>query len=509
MLTSVVMSAMLAMGVSHPSQPEQPMLWLDGLHLARQATLVLEGLRRAEVYGLQPRDYELALQAGDVDAVLAGRADADVRRRFDAALSQAASRFMSDLHKGRVDPRRAGFDLPSAKDAFDATLGLRRLASSPDVTATLESFEPSLPPYKHLKAALGQYRALAEQPQLTLLPPLPSRSIKAGDPYAGAPQLRGLLRAVGDLTSDESANATTIDATLVRAIQSFQRRHGLAVDGVIGPRTFAALTMPFSRRVQQIILSMERWRWLAAVERPNIVINIPQYMLFALPRADGPASEMLEMRVIVGKTYPYTRTPVFTTRITHVVFQPYWDVPRGILMRELLPRIRADESFLDRHHMEIVQGSGDDARAVQPTPAAIESLAGGQFRLRQRPGPDNALGAVKLVMPNPYAVYLHATPEQALFERAQRTFSHGCIRVSEPAALVAYVLRGASETWDSKAIDDALCGHKTFRVAVERPVSVAVFYTTAVATQSDGMLFFDDIYGHDRKLEQLLDDATN
>jgi murein L,D-transpeptidase YcbB/YkuD len=509
MLASLVMSAALAAATPAVTTPGPETLWFDEARLTLQAKQVLEALRHADVHGLHPSDYGLPLQPGEIDAVIAGKADASVRRRFEDALSRAAARFIGDLHDGRIDPQRAGFNLPRPKVAFDATSGLRRLASSADVAATLESFEPAAPPYKHLKSALRQYRTLARQAQLTRLPPLPSRSIKAGMEYAGAKQLRELLRAVGDLTSEDSSDSTTFDDELAAALRSFQQRHGLDDDGVLGPRTFAALTTPLAQRVQQIVLSMERWRWLQAVGHPEIVVNIPQYMLFALPRLDEPATELVEMPVIVGQTASHTRTPVFTSEITQVVFQPYWDVPRGILVRELLPLIRKDVSYLDRHQMEIVQGPGDDARIVPPTAEAIEDLASGKLRLRQRPGPQNSLGPVKLVMPNPYAVYLHGTPAQNLFQRSQRTFSHGCIRASDPAALVEYVLRDQRETWNRQAIDEAMCGTRTVRVRVEKPISVVVFYATAAATSSGRTLFFEDIYGHDRKLAALLGSAAD
>jgi murein L,D-transpeptidase YcbB/YkuD len=334
------------------------------------------------------------------------------------------------------------------------------------------------------------------------------RSIGAGSEYSGAPQLRRLLKALGDLpVADASADdeSPSLDAPLIAAIRRFQSRHGLDDDGVIGARTFAALSTPLRQRVGQIELSMERWRWLSTTTRPNIVVNIPQFMLTALARQQDAADAPLEMRAIVGQTYPHTRTPVFTTAITQVVFQPYWDVPSGILHREILPRIRRNASFLDRYEMEIVQGAGDDARVIATSPGAIERLAAGELRLRQRPGSLNALGPVKFVMPNPFNVYLHATPERALFERSQRTFSHGCIRVSEPAALAAYVLRDAPGDWNEQAIDAAMCGTETLRIRLLEPIRVVVFYSTAVATQSQGVLFFEDVYGHDRKLQELLD----
>lgn len=474
----------------------EPLLWFNDGHLSAQATQVLEALHGAEAFGLEPTDYELPVPASDA-------------RRFDAALSEATARFIKDLHSGRIDPGSVGFHLPTplAGD-FDAASVVRELATTADVATALDAIEPRPLPYWRLKAALSQYRSLARDAGTMRLPALPARSVSEGSEYAGAPQLRHLLRAVGDLpAADRSANdsSTQVEPALAAAIRSFQRRHGLDVDGVIGIRTLAALNTPLAQRVQQIALSMERWRWLSATGRPDIVVNIPQFMLVALPRAQDATAEPIEMRAIVGQTYPHTRTPIFTTAITQVVFQPYWDVPWSILRRELLPHIRRNPALLARYQMEIVQGESDDARVIATSPDAIRRLAAGELRLRQQPGPANALGPIKFVMPNPYSVYLHATPEHALFERSQRTFSHGCIRVSEPAALAEYVLRDAPGDWNPQAIDAAMCGTETLRIRLLKPVRVVVFYSTAMASLSEGVLFFDDVYGHDRTLQDLLD----
>lgn len=497
MLGSILTIVALLTGAAAAPAGE-PLLWFADGSLTVQATQILDEMRHADAFGLEPSDYELSLPASD----------ALVRLPFDMALSATVARFVTDLHSGRIDPRSVEFHLsPATAASLDVSRAVRELAASRDVAATLDALEPRPVPYKRLKAALATYRSLSRDLASIQLPPLPERSIGVGSTYSGAPQLRRLLRAVGDLPAADSPaddQSPSMDASLIAAVQSFQRRHGLDDDGVIGARTFAALSTPLARRVEQIELSMERWRWLSAVGRPNIVVNIPQFMLMALPREPGNGAEPLEMRAIVGQNYPYTRTPVFTTAITQVVFQPYWDVPSGILRRELLPRIRRKPALLDQYQMELVQGPGDDAHIIPTSPAAIQRLAAGELRLRQRPGPLNALGPVKFVMPNPFSVYLHATPERALFERPQRTFSHGCIRVSDPAALAEYVLRDAPGDWNPQAIDAAMCGQETLRIRLLKPVQVIVFYSTAVATQSQGILFFEDVYGHDRKLQEAL-----
>jgi murein L,D-transpeptidase YcbB/YkuD len=183
-------------------------------------------------------------------------------------------------------------------------------------------------------------------------------------------------------------------------------------------------------------------------------------------------------------------------------------VPASITRKELLPKIRKNPAYLEQHHFEIVRGQSDDAKPVAPTPEALNALEAGQLRLRQRPGPDNALGPVKFVLPNPYEVRLHGTAEPELFDRARRAFSHGCIRVSDPAALAEYVLKDAAGDWNAAAVEAAMCGSKTLRVVLQRPVSVIVFYATAAATVSRGVLFVDDLYGYDSKLQRLLDEQA-
>jgi murein L,D-transpeptidase YcbB/YkuD len=482
-------------------------IWLEDGRLTAQARELLLVLADAESYGLEAGDYRVELASGDLDLSGSGVGAAN-QAAIDAALTQAASRFLSDVHSGRVDPRAAGFDFSSIRAPLDVAAVVRNLANASDVRGAVAAVEPRPRPYVLLKQALARYRELARTPDL-VAPARAAGPLGKGDEYAGAPQLRRLLAALGDLDAHAGAGLTAsavIDADLAAALRRFQRRHGLEQDGVLGKRTYAALATPLTRRVRQIELTLERWRWTTALERPDIVVNVPQFMLYALRPAGEPGGPVLETPVIVGRNAPHLRTPVFTAAIERVVFRPYWDVPRGITVRELLPQIRKDVRYLERNDMEIVRGAGDDAPVVAPAPEAIESLARGELRLRQRPGAKNALGAVKFVLPNPYSVYLHATPAAELFGRSRRAYSHGCIRVSEPAQLAAFVLKNAPEPWTPEAIAASMCGASTQTVMLRTPVRVLVFYSTVAATESEGLLFAADLYGHDARLEQLLRD---
>jgi murein L,D-transpeptidase YcbB/YkuD len=330
-----------------------------------------------------------------------------------------------------------------------------------------------------------------------------------GDRYPGAPALRGLLRAVGDLNPGASGpgDELIVDAQLTTALQQFQTRHALPADGVLGAATFRALTTPLVQRVRQIELTLERWRWLAPFSTPPVIVNIPQFHLYAFRSTEDRVAQMLQMPVIVGRIFPRMRTPVFESEMRYLVFRPYWDVPASIVRNEMLASIRKSPDYLARNNLELVRGGGDDGRVVEPDAANIEALAAGQLRLRQRPGDDNALGLVKFVMPNDYRVYLHATPEQHLFGATRRAYSHGCIRLGEPAQLALHVLQMSGGDWTAEAVAAAMHGSDARRVELQKPIPVLVLYGTALAKEDGQLMFFDDIYGHDRRLEALLQRA--
>jgi murein L,D-transpeptidase YcbB/YkuD len=281
-------------------------------------------------------------------------------------------------------------------------------------------------------------------------------------------------------------------------------RYRLLAAGTIPATRSELLTVPFARRVRQIELTLERWRWLPAFSSPPIIVNIPQFRLFAFQSTQDRKAAIIQMDVIVGRMYPALRTPVFAADMKYVVFRPFWDVPYSITKREMLPQIRADPDYLRKEHLEIVRGPGDSAEVVPPGRESLDALASGALRLRQQPGQDNSLGLIKFMLPNTYNVYLHSTPARQLFKQSRRAFSHGCIRVSDPVALAAHVLRNTPGAWTPATITAAMNGGSTLRVNLPQPIRVMVLYGTALATEDGAVEFFDDIYGHDRKLEQLL-----
>jgi murein L,D-transpeptidase YcbB/YkuD len=496
------------------------LFWSDGEKPTAAAIVLLQELRQAAARGLAPEDYpgnRLAYLL--IDLIDSPHAGIEQWALFDASLSLAAIRFLSDLHYGRVEPSAVGHNLTVERIRLDIPTTLAHLAAAVDVPLAIDALEPQFSHYALLKRQLARYRALADEQEINALPPLPAKSVKPGEAYSGAAPLLTLLTALGDAAttalSTAAAPATaapaappetpaTLTPALVDALKHFQSRHGEKPDGVLGAATFDELTKPLASRVRQIELTMERWRWMPSelVSAP-IIVNIPQFRLFAFESTADSEAHIRQMDVIVGKAFEATQTPVFTADMSYVIFRPYWEVPYSIALKEIVPGARSNPASIEKHQMEIVRGGGDTATVVPNTPENVELLAKGALRLRQKPGPNNSLGLVKFMLPNPYNVYLHSTPAQALFGESRRDFSHGCVRVSDPVALAQYVLRDSPE-WTREKILAAMNGTNPVTVTLKNRIRVFIVYGTALATENGNVLFFDDIYGHDQRLEEAL-----
>jgi L,D-transpeptidase YcbB len=481
-------------------------LWSSVGRATPQAEALLRELQNAQAYGLEAKDY----QGNEIGQLLnvprAAGASADAGwAQFDVKLSVAALHFISDLHYGRVAPEAAGFGLREDRPPFDLAATLQSLATAPDVGHALAVAEPPFYHYGLLKDALARLRRLVQQADFVQLPPPPT-NLKSGDAYAGAPALRRMLSTIGDLPPGDTTAPTdpSFDASLSAGVRNYQMRHGLAVNGLLDKATFTALKTPPAQRIRQITLTLERWRWLSPFSTPPIIVNIPQFRLFAFRTTEDRVADILQMDVIVGRTYPQTQTPVFEGDMRYVILRPYWDVPHSITQHEMLPKIRANPAYLTAQHLEIASGPDDSSLAVPPTPENLAALEAGTLRLRQLPGEDNALGLAKFIFPNDHNVYLHSTPAHNLFKEPVRAFSHGCIRVSDPVALATLVLKDAPGNWTREKIEAAMNGKTTVRIDLVRPINVLILYATALATEAGPVLFFDDIYGYDRKLERQL-----
>jgi L,D-transpeptidase YcbB len=481
-------------------------LWLDAAGRSnRNMRDALTLLSHASEEGLNPEDYYQNLIARlTVDAETAPSRGQSLTR-LDVALSTAMLRYLRDIHTGRVDPRTIGFRLDAPRDQHDFAGLLRAAIIERRVMNLAADLRPPLAQHRLLRTMLLHYRSLAADRSVVAPPPI-ARSIHPGDSYADVDVLQHELIALDDLPADTPAPQANAryEGPVVEGVKHFQIRHGLEPDGVVGKTTIAALRVPLAWRVRQIELALERLRWLPDLgDERLIVMNIPMFRLWAWDVFPPSGAPLFGMDVIVGRALS-TQTPVFSEEMREVIFRPYWNVPRSILRHEVLPQIKRDPDYLQREDMEIVRGESDSASRIARSAEALEGLRQGTLRVRQRPGPKNALGLIKFVFPNAEDVYMHGTPAQALFAKSRRDFSHGCVRVADPVALAEWVLSDRPE-WTRDQIVAATVGSETIRVKLPHPIQVILFYTTAAVMPEDGTIrFADDIYRHDATLDRAL-----
>jgi L,D-transpeptidase YcbB len=477
-------------------------VWVQGSQPVPQALSLIERFRDAAKKGLDPEDYDASRwekRLHDLPSSASGPAAA----RFDVALTVCTMRYVSDLRIGRINPQHFDFGLSLEQKKYDLAQFLRdRILTASDLEAVLDDVEPPFAGYRRTEQALARYIELARTDDGGKLP-LVTKAIDPGQPYAGVPRLAQLLRLVGDLPTDDTTtgDTETYSGPLVDAVKHFQRRHGLDADGRLGPGTIMQLNVPLRDRVLQLQLTLERWRWLPAeFSAPPIVVNIPDFRLRAL---DENNKVVMDMRVVVGKAMR-TQTPVFTRDMTYVVLRPYWNVPPSILRGEIVPAIQRDRGYIARKNYEVTTRDGKVVTSGEVSDEVLAQLRAGKLAVRQRPGPTNALGLVKLIFPNEHNVYLHSTPSQDLFSRSRRDFSHGCIRVEKPAELAAWALRN-NPGWTLERVQQGMQGGKDdVTVNLAKRVPVFIVYGTALAYENGDVHFSDDIYGHDAKLAAAL-----
>lgn len=476
--------------------------WSVGNQPTPQASLMIEELKHADEKGLRPEDYGGSSWDGRIAIFTRSPACSEEERiAFDVALTVSTLRFITNLHAGRVNAGDLRFALANDTKSLDAAEFLQtNLLRASDVRGAVESVEPQFLAYSRTLDALRTYLDLARKEDGGQLPASLER-IQAGDTHAAVPQLRRRLQLFGDLNPSIGTEDLVYDRDVTSAVAHFQSRHGLEPNGALDRDTLTQLNTPLRTRVLQLQLTLERWRWLPQTfSEPPVVVNIPEFRLYAI-REDHRVA--LAMNVIAGRAFRH-ETPVFTSAIRSVVVRPFWNVPLIIQREELLPELETYPNYLADHDFEIV-----DARDQMPVAAGDlaernRKLHSGKWLLRQKPGPQNSLGLLKFELQNPYDIYLHGTPEQELFAKSRRDFSHGCIRVEDPIALALWVLRGNPE-WTEERIRSAMNGESTLRVSVKHPVPVWILYGTAIVREDGEVHFLKDIYGHDAALQKVLE----
>jgi murein L,D-transpeptidase YcbB/YkuD len=459
-----------------------------GEHDAREE--LLRAVRDSAADGLDPEDYLLStLEALRAEAEAEG-APVDAWIDYDLLLTDGLARLLYHLVFGKVDPREfdSHWNLTREIHDLDPASFLQEVIDSGELHARVESEKPSHRLYTGLRQELARHREQAALGGWPRVPPGPTLEQGAHGPRVAA--LRARLEASGDLAPDPAADPQAFDAALEAGVRVFQTRHGIDADGRVGRGTQAALDVPIEARIEQIRVNLERGRWLLHDLAPTLlIVNVAGFRVYLVH--DGELA--WSARAVVGK--PYRKTPLFRSELTYLVLNPTWTVPPTILAQDILPAQRRDPGHLDKKRLRVIDAQG----RVVPTHSidwANATAKNFRYALRQDPGPDNALGRVKFMFPNSYAIYLHDTPSRNLFERSERTFSSGCIRVENPLELAALLLEG-QPGWSREAIDRVVAEGKTKSVPLSEHVPVVLAYWTAWVDLDGRLQLRNDVYARD------------
>lgn len=456
---------------------------------------LLGALDGSDEHGLDPGDYHVdLLRAHRERRVREPLAQTDTS--LEILATDALARYAFHLRFGKVNPEAIDptWNFSRTLEGVDAVNAVQALIDADDLNAALRALAPREERYAALMDALADYRALAAAGGWPQVPA--GETLRAGMRSPRVAALRERLR-IGRYLADGAAAAVEdpqlFDPPLEEAVMRFQRLHGLDADGVVGARSVAALNVTAEARVDQLRVNLERVRWIFRDLEPRyIVANIARFRVSLIENDET----IWTTRAVVGR--PYRQTPVFRARMTYLVLNPTWTVPPGILRADLLPEIRSDVGALARRNMVVLDTAGNEVDPLQVN----WSSSAFPYMLRQQPGPDNALGRVKFMFPNPHHVYMHDTPSRELFERTDRTFSSGCIRLENPMELAELLLRETGQ-WDKAAIDRVLADGRQRTVNLPRPLAVLLIYGTAVP--EDGEVYFlPDVYDRDARLLDAL-----
>jgi len=465
-----------------------------------KASIVLDFLKRAETEGLDPKNYEV----DQISALFAAREPASLAR-LDTLLTFNLIKYIHDVSYGQIKPRFADPALfPEAGDInFKPGATMEKVLGASDFSAYLASLPPAHKHYTSLKKALKTYRDIEKDGGWPFI--AAGETIRPGDYDERIPVVIRRLSVTGDLDPTMAGGPAVAEysPSLKQSIMRFQVRHGLAPDGAIGKKTLAALNVPVADRIKQIIINMTRWRWQEHdLGEKYILVNIAHFDLTAFEAGQ----KAFSFPVIVGKFQH--QTPIFSDRISSIDINPYWNIPTSIAKNEELPKLRKDPDYLVNRHVRLFSGWNEeapeiDSRAIDWSTVSPDMM--GQYRLRQDPGPWNALGQIKFVFPNTYDVYLHGTPTQNLFSRNQRDFSHGCIRLSDPLKLAAFALsRSAGGDWTPEKIESSIKEKERIVIRLPEPLPVHITYQTSWVDKNGLICFNRDIYGRDKKLLKAL-----
>jgi L,D-transpeptidase YcbB len=469
-------------------------VWFDGNGLSPHGKALLTALAKADDHGISPGTYGMPKLAERV-----AKANAKEREELEIELTIAFLGYAGDIVAGTVsNPRRVGGTFRDAKRPEPKKL-LDDVAAAPDMAKFLDKLPPDNRRYKAGLAALHKYRELDKKggwPRVDAGP-----TLKIGMKHPRVAQLKKRLLVTGELASMDG-EPDLYDGALMLAVKKFQLRHGLIDDGNAGAGTIAEMNVSAKERVDQLVINLERRRWLAGhLGDRYIYVNIADHDLKIVEKD----KTVYTSRVVVGR--PFHETPVFSSTMQYVELNPYWNVPYSIATQELLPVIKKVPGYLQSNEYLLLTRMGDNNSAIDPASVNWSQYGPGNFpfQIRQKPGPRNALGTAAFIFPNPHNVFIHDTPIRSIFNLEDRYFSHGCVRVQNPWNLAIFLLKDQDNgQWTEERIKKVVEGREQTRVNLKAPIAVHITYLTAWGEQDGTVHFRKDAYKRDATLKTAM-----
>ncbi len=455
-------------------------------------TPFLSALRHADLYALSPSDFASALKLEDEGWSETGPVEL---ARSEVTLMRAALLYARQASAGRIRPRSVAGNITVDPKPRDPAMVLDIMSTHENPVEYLKSLHPNTPEFKRLREAYLDYRNIVARGGWPVIGK--GRALKLGSTGKRVIALRKYLAITGDLPENEPTDKAVFDDALRKAVKTIQARHGLKADGVAGSSTLEILNIPATKRLEQIQLNLERRRWLPDdLGYRHVLVNQAEFKL----RVFENKKEIYQSRVVVGK--PGHSTPEFSNSIKTVVLNPYWNVPRSIATKEILPILARNPGYLARKGMSLVSSQG---RTISPYSVnwSRVSRRSFNFRIRQRPGARNALGRIKFLFPNGHSVYMHDTPSKSLFNRDERAFSHGCVRVQNPVKF-AEILMQPQFGWSKKAISRKIAARRNRAIRLKENIPVHLTYRTVWVGKDGELNFRRDFYGRDKNLAKAM-----
>ncbi|WP_051284151.1 L,D-transpeptidase family protein [Desulforegula conservatrix] len=474
-------------------------LWVTSDGPDRKASTAVEIMKKSDEEGLDPGDYEIPR----ISELWSSRKP-DALAELDTLITYNLVRYIHDVSRGQIKIRFAKPNnmTPEAEDGrFNPLEAIESALSSPDISAYLYGIAPSHQHYSSLKEALKKYREIEKQGGWQAVKT--GNKINPGDQDSRIPSIIKRLSVTGDFdTKSKGVSTTHYDSTLKEAVIRFQTRHGLEPDGVIGAGTVDVMNIPVSSSIRQIKINMARWRWRKHfLGEKYLMVNVANFDLKAYEKGNI----VLDFPVIVGRT-DY-QTPLLSSQLSFIDFNPFWNVTASIASKEELNNIKKNPGYFQKKHIRVFSGWGPDAYEISPGTIDWNNVTQqrmAQYKLRQDPGGWNALGKIKFMFPNNHDVYMHDTPTKPLFSRTVRAFSHGCIRLGKPLDLAFFVLKDQSEKWPKEKIEKMYAGSKRGTVNIASHIPVHITYQTSWVDKNGIIYFNRDIYNLDKNISKAL-----